>query len=258
MRNVPTLFALVKYRGRCRRPSTGAMELPLIVAPGIFDQQPIVLARIAEGNLEYPARLRAAAAHPVSLLSRNRELLTGGRLDDPVPDLYREPGIQHDPHLFAQAMIMRSRARPRVDRDDPDRRRLIQRVGGETPPRSVDDQLAFPAGSARISDAISSAEPAASHPLFPCSPPARANACARSSVVRTSKMHGTPVVRPTSEMPRAASAATRSKWEVSPRITAPRQISASNRPDAARRSATIGISKAPGTQATVTSSGTTP
>src|SRR6266550_1343881 len=261
MRNVATLFAPVKYRGRCGRPSTGAdgaMELPLIVASRVFDQQPIVLTRIAEGDLEDPARLRAAAAHPVSLLSRNPELLTRGRLDDPVPDLDRESGVEHDPHLFAQAMVMRSRARPRVDRDDPDRRRLIQRVCGQTSPRPVDDHPAFPAGSARISDAISSADPAASHPLFPCSPPARANACARSSVVRTSKMHGTPVVHPTSEMPRAASAAPRSKWEVSPRITAPRQISASNRPDPARRSATSGISKAPGTQATVTSSGTTP
>src|SRR6476646_17863 len=250
MRNAATLFAPVKYRGRCRRPSTGATELPLIVGTGVFDQQAIVLTRVAEGDLEDPARPRAGAAHPVGLLSRNRELLTGRRLDDPVPELDREPGIQHDPHLFAQAVVMRSRARPRVDRDDPDRRRLIQRVRGETPPRPVDDHPAFPAGSARLRDAISSAEPAASHPLFPCSPPARDNACARSSVVRTSKMHGTPVVRPTSEMPRAASAATRSIWEVSPRITAPRQISASNRPDAARRSATIGISKAPGTQAT--------
>src|SRR5580765_6120749 len=239
-------------------PVDRALELPLIVAPGILDQQPVVLTRVAEGDLEDPARLRPAATHPVGLLSRNRELLTGRRLDDPVPDLDREPPVQHDPHLFAQSMVVRSRARPRVDRDDPDRRRLIQRVRCETPPRPVDDHPGFPAGSARISDAISRAEPAASHPLFPCSPPARANACARSSVVRTSKMHGTPVVRPTSEMPRAASAATRSKWEVSPRITAPRQISASNRPDAARRSATIGISKAPGTQATVTSSGTTP
>src|SRR5204863_2307494 len=176
MRNVATLFAPVKYRGRCGRPSTGAMELPLIVATGTFDQQPIVLARVAERDLEDPARLRAAATHPVGLLSRDRELLTGGRLDDPVPDLDREPGVQHDPHLFAQAMVMRSGARPRVDRDDPDRRRLIQRVRGETPPRPVDDHPVFPAGSARISEAISSAEPAASHPLFPCSPPARANA----------------------------------------------------------------------------------
>src|SRR6476646_10151647 len=130
MRNVATLFAPTKYRGRCRRPSTGAMELPLIVAPGTFDQQSVVLTGVAEGDLEDPARLRAAAAHPVSLLSRNRELLTGDRFDDPVPDLHREPGIQHDPHLLAQAMVMRSRARSGIDRDDPDRRRLIQRVGG--------------------------------------------------------------------------------------------------------------------------------
>src|SRR6476620_6791302 len=98
MRNAATLFAPVKYRGRCRRPSTGTTELPLIVGTGVFDHPAIVLTRVAEGEREDPARRRAVAAHPVGLLMRNRALLTGRRLDDPVPDLHREPGIQHDPH----------------------------------------------------------------------------------------------------------------------------------------------------------------
>src|SRR5438132_2645411 len=261
MRNAATLFAPVKYRvdTDARRPEVGARHLPFVVSVGIFHQEPIVLARIPERDLPVPPRLRPVAAHPVRLLGRNRELLAGGRLHDAVPDLDREPGIQHDPHLLAQAMVVGARARPRIDGHDPDRRWLIQRVRGQATPRPVDDHpAALPAGSDRIKEAISSADPAASHPLFPCFPPARASAWARSSVARTSKMQGTPVVRPTSEMPRAASAAISSKCEVSPRITAPRQITASKPPDAAKRRATSGISKAPGTHTTVTSSGTTP
>src|SRR5947207_3448505 len=237
----------------------GARDLPFVVGVGVLHQEPIVLARIAERDLQDPPRLRPAAAHPVRLLSRNRELLAGGSVHDPVPDLDRESGIQHDPHLFAQAMVVSARARSGIDGHDADRRRLIERVRGQAAPWPVDDHPAPAlAGSERIKEAISSADPAASHPLFPCSPPARASACARSSVARTSKMQGTPVVRPTSETPRATSAAIRSKCEVSPRITAPRQIRASNRPASARRPATSRISKAPGTPASVTSSGTAP
>ena len=77
-------------------------------------------------------------------------------------------------------------------------------------------------------------------------------------MVSTPNTMGTPVVNAACWMPSAQGPATYSKWAVSPRITAPRQITASNSPDAAHCLAANGISKAPGTQATVTSSSRTP
>ena len=70
----------------------------------------------------------------------------------------------------------------------------------------------------------------------------------------TPKITGTPVSSDTREIPAAHSPATKSKWGVSPRITAPRHTTASHSPEAARRCATSGISNAPGTQCTGTSS----
>ena len=114
------------------------------------------------------------------------------------------------------------------------------------------------AGSCSSTDTIDSTASAASHPLLPCAPPARSSAWARFSTARTSKMTGMPVSRATSAMPLAASFATRSKCAVSPRITAPRQMTPSNRPERAKRRATSGISNAPGTHATSMSSSDTP
>src|SRR5205809_456648 len=54
-------------------------------------------------------------------------------------------------------------------------------------------------------------------------------------------------------MPAAVSPATYSKCAVSPRITAPRQMTASTVPEPASRFATSGSSNAPGTHRTVTS-----
>ena len=65
-----------------------------------------------------------------------------------------------------------------------------------------------PTGSVRISPAISTAAAAASAPLLPCAPPARASACSSVSAVTTPNATGTPVSRAASVMPRAASAQT--------------------------------------------------
>ena len=80
----------------------------------------------------------------------------------------------------------------------------------------------------------------------------RAIACSRLSVVSTPKITGVPVASATRWIPAAHSPATKSKCAVSPRITAPRQITASH--ERASRCATSGISNAPGTQCTGTSS----
>ena len=80
-----------------------------------------------------------------------------------------------------------------------------------------------------------------------------ASACSRVLAVIRPNVVGTPLVRPTSEMPRAASPATYSKCGVSPRITQPTHTSASTPPPAASRAAACGSSKAPGTQTTRTS-----
>src|SRR5918999_2860364 len=92
---------------------------------------------------------------------------------------------------------------------------------------------------------------AESKPLLPALVPERSMACSMVSVVRTPKMTGTPVSRAARVAPAAAWPETYSKWAVAPRMTAPRQTTASNSPEAARRLAASGNSKAPGTQATV-------
>ena len=74
-----------------------------------------------------------------------------------------------------------------------------------------------------------------SRPLLrPCGLPCRrcrSNACSRVFTVRTPKITGTPVSSVTREIPAAHSPATYSKCGVSPRTTAPMQITASVAPD---------------------------
>src|SRR5207342_3345106 len=133
-------------------------------------------------------------------------------------------------------------------------RRLLERALGEHQPQH--GQACFP--SCRRRSTISTAVAAASAPLLPSGPPARARAWSTSSVVSTPKAIGTPVSRATRLMPDAHSPATKSKCGVSPRMTAPRQITASSSPDSTSCFATSGISNAPGTQTTGTDSGSSP
>src|SRR4029453_434335 len=81
--------------------------------------------------------------------------------------------------------------------------------------------------TARRTCTISSAVTAASYPLLPASPPARASACSMVSVVSTPNATGRSWPRATAAIPLAASPATKSKCGVSPRTTAPRHTSAS-------------------------------
>src|ERR1700694_4141073 len=97
--------------------------------------------------------------------------------------------------------------------------------------------------------AISIAASAASAPLLFFGPD-RASAWSLSSVVSTPKAMGTPVSSCTCIRPEAACIATTSKWNVSPRITQPRQTIASWPPFSARARAVTGSSSEPGTQKT--------
>jgi hypothetical protein len=60
--------------------------------------------------------------------------------------------------------------------------------------------------------------------------PARSIACSMVSVVNTPKTTGIPFSRPTTAIPLETSALIYSKCGVAPRIIAPRQMTASNRP----------------------------
>src|ERR1700744_6226541 len=108
--------------------------------------------------------------------------------------------------------------------------------------------------SATARFAISTAVRAASRPFSVM----RATACSSFSVVSTAFATGVPKSSATREMPAPLSFDTSSKWYVSPRITAPSAISASNWPDSASFCSASGISSAPGTVTSNTSSPTTP
>src|SRR5207237_3029277 len=93
-------------------------------------------------------------------------------------------------------------------------RRLLERSFGKHQAQHA--QPCFP--SWRRRSTISIAVAAASAPLLPSVPPARARAWSRSSVVSTPKAIGTPVSRATRLMPDAHSPASESKYGVSRRI----------------------------------------
>ena len=136
-------------------------------------------------------------------------------------------------------------------------RRETMRRGALTTPRAAPSILR--AGATRA--AATPSRPRRGQPRRPCSRTCHRRdrvACSSVSTVSTPKVAGTPVVACTDATPRAASPATYSKCAVSPRITAPRHTTASTPPCSASSRAAIGISKAPGTQATVTSSGAAP
>src|SRR3954467_361570 len=236
---------------------TPSTERSAIAGRRALHGETVVLARVPEGDLQHAARTLWTAADAVWFLGRHLQLVAGLRLEGPVPDLDSQPAVQHDPQLVTEPVVVRAGVATGDDRDEPRRGRLVERVRLRLAPRAVDDHRETGSGSARRIRAISIAARAASRPLLPCAPPGRACACARSSVARTSKMHAMPVSRVTSATPRAASLATRSKCAVSPRITAPRHTTASTSASARRR-ATVAISKAPGTQTTVTSTSATP
>jgi hypothetical protein len=83
-------------------------------------------------------------------------------------------------------------------------------------------------------------------------------ACSTLLVVKTPKPMGIRYFEMAFPIPRVTASDTYSKCGVSPRITAPKQISASYFPLAAIRSASKGISNAPGTRMTVISSSSPP
>src|SRR5471032_277096 len=102
--------------------------------------------------------------------------------------------------------------------------------------------------------AISTATRAASRPFSVM----RATACSSFSVVRIALATGVPKSSAIRETPAPLSFDTSSKWYVSPRITAPSAINASNCPDSASFCSASGISSAPGTVTSSTSSPITP
>lgn len=83
-------------------------------------------------------------------------------------------------------------------------------------------------------------------------------ACSTLLVVKTPKPMGIRYFEMVSPIPRVTASDTYSKCGVSPRITAPKQTSASYFPLPAIRSASKGISNAPGTRITVISSSSPP
>src|SRR5919204_3011640 len=223
----------------------------------ILEAERVVLGRVAVRDLEHPPPSITMVGDAVRRLGGDDELLAGRRLDDLVSDLDGQSRVEHDPHLVAHLMVVNARLLSGLDRDHAHGARLVERVGDDLAPRLVDDHPPASFGNCSSTDAISMAAIAASQPLFPCFPPERSMACSNVSVVRTPKMTGTPVSSAAARMPFAACPAMCSKCAVSPRITAPRQITASY-PDAAACRAAVGSSKAPGTHATTKSSSSTP
>src|SRR6266446_6546488 len=98
----------------------------------------------------------------------------------------------------------------------------------------------------------STADIAASNPLFPAFTPARSIACSRVSAVTIPYKTGTPDSIPACAMPLVTSPAIYSKCGVWPRMIVPQQITASNFPEPATFRASRGISNEPGTLKTST------
>src|SRR4030095_14299653 len=120
---------------------------------------------------------------------------------------------------------------------------------------ATDQQCRVPtySESRRITFIISTAVRPPSQPLFASLEPERSIACSTLLVVKTPKPMGIRYFEMASPIPRVTASDTYSKCGVSPRITAPKQTRASYFPLAAIRSASKGISNAPGTRITVTS-----
>src|SRR4051812_36251376 len=196
-----------------------------------------------------------------------RDDLAGGLLDpvasgdseieEPLGDVRRDLLGSQDPHLVDPRIVDRGlvvdigrAADGEVGGVEQFERRFLERPLRE-------DQLQHGRQSPAIAAtnlAISTAVRAPSSPAF--SPPGvseRASAWSRFSVVSTPKTTGTPVSRATRRIPAAAWPATCSKWAVSPRITHPRQMTASTEPESANTLAASGSSNAPGTHTSVMS-----
>ena len=140
------------------------------------------------------------------------------------------PGVEHDPHLVAQSVVVRAGLGARADGHEPDRRHLVQHVGGEPCPRAVDDHGVLSLSCRARSRAGRSSRGRPRRPPIPGCRARRPREPAPARGPRSPaprRCTGIPVLRETSAMPRAASFATRSKCAVSPRITAPRQMIAS-------------------------------
>src|SRR4030095_10579666 len=224
----------------------------------VLEAERVVLGRIAVGDLEHPAACGPGVRDPMRRLCAHHGPPPRGRIALTVADLHGQPRVEHDPHLVPHLVVVDARLLAGLHGDHADRARLGPRGRHDLAPGLVDDHGSASLGSCSRSDAISIAAVAASHPLFPCLPPARSSACSSVSVVRTPNVTGTPVASAASRIPAAACPAMSSKCAVSPRITAPRQITASNVRDRASRRATRGSSNAPGTHTTSTSSSATP
>src|SRR5690606_4424739 len=130
-------------------------------------------------------------------------------------------GVEHLERRLARGAAARAhvRRRPRVPRDPP--------RGAGRPGRRLRSPLSGGRRSALARCAISIAASAASTPLLPCSPPARASAWSTSSQVSTPNATGTSVSRTISRTPSVTALHTYSKCGVPPRITTPRVTSAS-------------------------------
>ena len=99
-------------------------------------------------------------------------------------------------------------------------------IGACMTPNRVPSTAFMPSGWRAARRTARCAAAAASLPLLPTAPPARATACSCVFAVMTPNATGTPVSSATSVQPRAASAQTNVKCGVSPWITQPRQITA--------------------------------
>ena len=141
-----------------------------------------------------------------------------------------EATVEHDPQLVAEPMVVRPGIAAGHDRDEPGGRGLVERIGLRARPRA----------GRRSRDALGDETEQADHldrgqrrlpTLVAVGAAGPRLAPARDRRWRAPRRcTGTPVVRATSAIPRAASFGDRSKWAVSPRITAPRQITASISP----------------------------
>src|SRR5438094_7460119 len=110
-------------RGRARLPFGFEGASVLVLQP-----ERVVLGGVPVGDLQDPAAPFPAVRDPMGLLGGDHELFAEPRLDHPVADLDHQALVPDHPHLVAELMVVLAGGLPGVDRDHPDRRRLVQRV----------------------------------------------------------------------------------------------------------------------------------
>src|SRR6266508_582049 len=119
-------------RAEARTPlPLGLERAPVIV----LEPERVVLCRVAVRDLEHPSALLPHVPDPVRFLSRHDELVTGMGFDHTVPDLDHQAGVEDDPHLVSELVIVLARLLSGLDRDDPAPCELVQRARRDPPTR---------------------------------------------------------------------------------------------------------------------------